>query len=446
VPREAQLERDEADVVLVGGQVVSSDFSSLKAADVWIQNGVIKAIGSKSDWPDAQAADEIDCAGASVVPGLIDCHVHIGFIDHTYEEQQDLYLPIEYRSILAAKMASRVLAAGVTTMMVPGVHDCLGVAIRDAIEADVIPGPRTLTSGNYLFPWVYMYTSKVGRIDQTAIRLIQTEDEIRKEIFNQVTDRVDMIKAVTSGEGDTSHVRSYPDRDIALIAELAHTQGVFVVAHARAGGAAVACSKAGYDLVFHADYLADEQVEPFVAGGSAVAPVLTLAGNVAEYGNRMGCNQAFQDAMKARLEMSAKAVTKLRDAGVRVLCGSESGFSPIPHGHWHSREAELFVKYMGLSPLEALKSTTLESARVFRLDDQTGSIEVGKSADVLVVDGDVSKDLAILGNPHRQRALFARGRRVVVSETEERHLHLYEKTHKMSDRPLTREVIFGEEA
>ena len=125
------------------------------------------------------------------------------------------------------------------------------------------------------------------------------------------------------------------------------------------------------------------------------------------------------------------------------MCGSESGFSITPYGHWHAREMEVFVEHLGLTPLEAITCATATSSIALDQQGEVGTIEVGRRADVLVVDGDPSVDVSILGDRSRLRAVYCRGRSVPLTPLPQRRPLKGERTMQWSTVPLTWELAHG---
>ena len=120
------------------------------------------------------------------------------------------------------------------------------------------------------------------------------------------------------------------------------------------------------------------------------------------------------------MEQTGAMLRRAYDAGVPLLCGSESGFSITPYGHWHAREMEVFVEHLGLTPLEAITCCTSTNAIALGQQGEVGTIEAGRRADILVLEGDPSLDVSILGDKSRFRHLLCRGRQVELAPVPER--------------------------
>jgi imidazolonepropionase-like amidohydrolase len=147
-----------------------------------------------------------------------------------------------------------------------------------------------------------------------------------------------------------------------------------------------------------------------------VAPTFTFLANLADHGDKVGAMTSQVDLFRGEIEATARMLRTAYDAGVPLLCGSESGFSLTPYGHWHARELEVFVDELGLSPLEAITCATRNNALAMRMDDELGVVAVGKRADVLVVDGDPTVDVRILQDRDRLAAVVSRGRLVDLDQ------------------------------
>jgi imidazolonepropionase-like amidohydrolase len=165
-----------------------------------------------------------------------------------------------------------------------------------------------------------------------------------------------------------------------------------------------------------------------------------MAANTVDFGHLVGVPESTRNFFKHRLEIAAKVSQKLRERGVKLVAGTESGFSISPHGEWHTREGQLFVELIGLTPLEALEASTQNVADAVGIGAETGSISVGKHADVLVVEGRVDLDFNVLGDMSRRRYLFSRGREVTTREVPERRRLSFERVRRMTVGQLTRAV------
>jgi cytosine/adenosine deaminase-related metal-dependent hydrolase len=179
-----------------------------------------------------------------------------------------------------------------------------------------------------------------------------------------------------------------------------------------------------------------------VESGAALCPTWTFLANLVDFGHKVGASARLVDLFRSEIEATAAGVRKAYDAGVKLLCGSESGFSLTPYGHWHARELELFVRYLGLSPLEAITCATANGAFALRLEGQIGTVEAGRLADVIVVDGDPLADIRVLADRSRLRHVVSRGRPVDLTRPwPERTVWPKEKVGMYSTQILTYDLV-----
>jgi len=372
----------------------------LKNASVLVEGDKIVAVGIdvKAD----ASARVIDAAGKTIMPALIDGHCHISYGDVRTQEESDICASREYRAIRAVWNAQKVLRAGVTSICDPGSTCMVSVAVRDAIYSGMFEGPRIFAAGPFLtsyngiadyFPtWVNVPTG-IGVLTNTLPEMIT---EVRK----QVKEGADLIKVAASGDisnptagADTS---SLSLEELTAVAKEVHRLGRRVTAHARAGLSAADCSRAGFDWVMHGTLMTDEHLDVLLANKTPLMPSLTYLTNAVEFGKDCSLPQSMIDGCKWELDRAIPILSKAHKAGLPLLIGSESGFALIPYGHWHARELETYVKYLGFTPMEAIVAATKLNAITVGLAGQIGTIEPGTLADLLVVDGDPLADISVL--------------------------------------------------
>ena len=153
----------------------------------------------------------------------------------------------------------------------------------------------------------------------------------------------------------------------------------------------------------------DEALEAVAARGVPIAPTFTFQANLADFGEEIGASPSLRELFRREIADSAVMLRRAFEAGVPLLCGTESGFSITPYGEWHYRELEVFVKELGLTPLQAIRAATSDNAVALRLAGETGAIEAGRLADIIVVDGDPVADVTVLGETERIRQVYIGG-------------------------------------
>jgi imidazolonepropionase-like amidohydrolase len=179
--------------------------------------------------------------------------------------------------------------------------------------------------------------------------------------------------------------------------------------------------------------MSDEDLEAVVKAGTPICPTWTLVANIAEWGEAFGTPTALRDEFKRELEIGAKVIRRAWEAGVTLLIGTDSGFAATPYGEWHARELELFVRLIGMSPMDAIQAATRNGALTLRNGADVGTLEAGKLADVLVVDGDPLADIRILQDRRRLSMILQGGREVDLSRPwPERKVWAYERVMMLS--------------
>ena len=415
-----------------------------------IADGKIVAIGRQAEQEvkgRSKQVTVIDAQGKTVMPGLIDAHVHITYGEIRSPEQY-YYAGPAYGALRAAWNIPKVLWAGVTSMVEPNGVWNIGVALRDAIAAGMVEGPRMVTAGRALIP--QMATGMPSVLLEAPLPLgeiVNTKDEMISAVRRQIADGVDIIKVIGSADRTTGNavndieVQTLSFEELKAIADEVHRLGRKVIVHARVGSAAADAARAGVDCIFHASFLSDADLEVLVRSKVPICPTLTFLVNTVEFGKEVGSPQGFIDSCKRELDCAVKVLSEAHKSGVVFVAGSESGFEITPYGHWHARELEIFVKYLGFDPMEAILTATRNSAYLFNGGDQIGTLEAGKAADLLIVDGDPLRDITVLQD--RQRLTVIKGGQLVdnTQPWPERQAPRFESVPYLSLMLLTQDKV-----
>ena len=366
-----------------------------------VRSGYIALSAAKLD-PNATL---IDWSNDVVLPGLIDSHVHLDSDKAGVEAQlNQLTLSPAAKAFDAAVNARKTLAAGFTTVRNLGDKDGVTLALRDAIAAGKVPGPRIVDAGTSISATSGHMDDALGFRDdlREAINnqgnLCDGVDECRKAVRLQVARGVDVIKFATTG-GVNSRIglglgaQMYDDEARAIV-ETAHLYGKRVAVHAHGADGIVMALKAGADSIEHGTLLDQAGLKLFAESRAYYVPTLSTINGYIE---RLRDNpNAYSPAVKRKIEwrigITGKALELAHKAGVKIAFGTDAGVSL--HGR-NADEFELMVKF-GMSPKEALMAATVNAADLLDLKDEIGSLEPGKSADLIALPGDPFVDLGVL--------------------------------------------------
>jgi imidazolonepropionase-like amidohydrolase len=381
---------------------------------VWV--GERAALDEKYRQRDYEA---IDLPGRSVLPGLIDGHTHISFGEARSEEELALYTPVEYRTLKAAMNARKVLQAGVTSAFDAATTYNIAPNIRDAIDAGMVPGPRYAVSGRQLTTHQGLEDSFPNEMQfppgQAGI-LIKSRDDIIEAIRAQVKDRVDCIKVSGSNDSlitpDSLNGSAMTDEELAVVAQEAQRLGAMCSTHARSRDSVLGAARAKFDLIFHASYIDDEAIELCLRHDIMITPTLTLLVNVMNANqNRAGVSAV--DAFRREVDAAQVGLSKAYKAGVALISGTETGWSPVPYGQWHAYEMQIFVDLLGMTPLQAIHTATGAATKCLkRFGHKVGRLEAGRFADMIVVNGNPLADISLLQKKSRFDHVFKGGEAV----------------------------------
>lgn len=433
------------EVVLRGGTLIDGSGAPPRAStSVHLRGDRIVAVGADADaaGPDVPS---LDVSGLTVMPGLIDAHVHVTLGEPASNDELFHRREPAAAALVAAYNVRKVLRAGVTSFLdVDGIYN-IGPALRDAILSGTIEGP-TMKAGTYALMTAVGGTAGRDIPDSGTAgyaEVVRDRDEMVRVVRRQVKEGSDVIKIHVTGSipNVPGEIQVWTRDEMRVVCDTAHDLGVRVSAHCRGDGATLDAVLAGVDIIWHASYLGEASLEAIVDRGVAVGPVFTFLANLNDYGSLAGATSSAKDVFRNEMEQTGAMLRRAYDAGVPLLCGSESGFSITPYGHWHAREMDVFVEHLGLTPLQAITCCTSVNALALGQQGEVGEIVPGQRADVLVVDGDPSVDVRILGDRKRFRHLFCRGAEVDLTPVPERTPLRSERTSPWSAVPLTWDLV-----
>lgn len=398
--------------VFTGGLVLDGTGAPAAPADVAVQDGRVVEVGSGLDGDEA-----VDCTGTTVLPGLFDCHVHV--LMSGVDTLRQLQTPYSQVYFEAVRNLRRTLALGITS-----VRDAAGadLGVAEAVRSGLVRGPRMQVSlsmisqtGGHADDW-HVCGAETPLLPVTPGRpsgICDGPDEVRRTVRALVRAGADVLKVATSGgvlspRDDPRHAHFRP-AELAVLVEEATAAGLAVMAHAQGADGIKNAVRAGIRSIEHGIFLDEEAIELMLAHGTWLVPTLSAPRAVlAAVAAGAALPQAVVDKAVAVQAQHDESVARAHAAGVRIAMGTDSGVGP--HGD-NLGELQLMAD-RGMTADEVWHATTLSAARLLRVDDELGSLEPGKRADVVVLDGDAG-DLSGLAG--RVREVWLDGEQVAVA-------------------------------
>lgn len=352
-------------------------------------------------------AQVLDLSGEYILPGLIDCHTHLGARADRYEEI-DKFKDSPFDSAIAGVVnARKTLEAGFTTVRDVGSLPFLAVDLRNNIDSGFIPGPRIVASGpgisitgghgdlNNYAPEV-TYTLFPGKND---FQIADGPDEVRRTVREQVKYGVDVIKILASGgvlsKGDQPGAPQYSLEELKVAVDTAHQAGRKIAAHAHGSQSIKWAIEAGIDSVEHASLVDDEGIAMAKAHGTYFVMDIYDDDYILQEGPKIGMPQENVIKERAVGQRQRDNFRKAHAAGVKMAFGTDAGV--YPHGD-NARQFHYMVMY-GMTPAEAIKAATTSAADLLGRSSDVGSLTPGHFADLIALTTDPLARIEVLEHP-----------------------------------------------
>jgi imidazolonepropionase-like amidohydrolase len=404
--------------VVRNGQLIDGTGAApIADAALVIRDGRITYAGPKHAAPAIPPeATTIDAGGGTIMPGLVEAHFHPTYFNVAALEDLDIKYPVEYVTLLASVNAKLALECGYTSARSGGCLFNVDVWLKKAIENDLVPGPRLSASGREicgaggLMDWNPDYR-KIGM--DGLVLIVNGPDDARAAVRKLVKDGVEWIKTYPTGDAASPDINDHHTLcmtfdEMHAVVQTAHNHGLKVTGHCRATQGIKNALRAGYDALEHGTFMDDESLDLLLTRDVPVVPALYFEQASIDHGPEYKMSQKVIDGHRETLEGGAESARRILKAGGRLGMGGDYGFAWNPHGDY-ARELTFFVKYVGFTPLEVIKCATKTGAEIIGRGDELGTLSVGKLADVLVVNGDVARDISILEDRRRFVAVLQGG-------------------------------------
>ncbi len=406
--------------LFTNGLVFDGENEPRSGVTVVVEDRHIRGVDSGSV-PAAEGDRVIDLAGRTLMPGMVQSHFHTGFGPDAGNPMPILgvNMPPAYLGMVAAKNGQIAIDNGVTSIIGSSNGELLDVCLKEAILLGVARGPRIIpctrefmATGDQADGRNRAWFMDLGTLGLT--RPVDGVEEIVKGVREEIGRGAQIVKlSISRGHGaaPTQETLFFTEDEIQAAVDTAHNLGALVRAHCPSRIGIMACAKAGVDIIDHADMIDDAGIEAVLEANATVTPsmlwterFLQLADNwdystgpfpigegIPEYPHD---TQERLAGVHSDYDYTVSMLPKMIEAGVNLAVGDDYGWPMMPHGDYVS-EMEIYAKH-GVAPLEILRWATRNGARAMRKDNELGTIEAGKLADLIVVDGDPTSDLSTL--------------------------------------------------
>jgi len=364
----------------------------------------IAAVGPDARVKVPKGARVIEGKGMALLPGLIDCHVH-----YCLDASPDAIRSLErddptVTAVKAVAHARATLEAGITTVRDVGSRDHISISITRAIRAGIVPGPRTLNAG--------LAICMTGGHAWFIGRQADGPEEVVKAVREQIRAGADVIKFIATGgvltPGVSPGEAQFTFEELRAGMEEAARAGRRVAAHAHGAEGMKNAIRAGVHSIEHGTLMDDEALELLLVHKTFLVPTLSAIQSGMEQGRKGGMPDyavekcaMLADSLRANFRKAAKA-------GVRIAMGTDAGTPFNPHGR-NAQELRRMVQ-LGLTPMQAIEAATRSAATLLGLEHEIGTVEPGKQADLLIVNGNPLDDIAVLEQPSRITCVIQGGK------------------------------------
>lgn len=404
-------------VLFSGVDILDGSGAPPFSGQVLVKGSRIAAVAPAAAALDPDGAEVVPGRGATLMPGLIEPHAHLSFTD--IRMGTDLgATPPEEHTLRTARCARTLLEHGFTSCVsAASAKPGLDAAVRGALEAGELPGPRLLTASPELTVTSGLGDARLGHLYQESFAVVRDgADGFRRYARQMIREGADTLKINVSG--DTLLPRAGSGQTVMTAAEVqavcdvARAHGRRVAAHARSAEAVKLCVRNGVQIIYHANLVDAEARDLLEAHKDRVflAPTIGWTLSMLERGPEFGRGADARERaiLQDELAVTIDNMRDLKRRGVRVLPGGDYGFAWNPNGA-NARDLEHFVKLLGFTPMEAIVAATRLGGEIMMRGEELGQVRPGFLADLLLVDGNPLADVSILQDERRLRLIMKDG-------------------------------------
>lgn len=388
--------------IFIDGTIFVGDGRILENTSIIVEGSIIKKV-LKGAVQAPKDATIIPLSGCTLMPGLIDCHTHISLDSSIDPFANSMSEPLAKKILKAAHNAKETLRSGVTTIRDMGAADNVDIEIRNAIQSGLIEGPRFLASGRVI--------CITGGHGWPIGREADGPDDVRRAVREQIKAGADVIKFMVTGgamtPGSDAGAMEMTREELEAGISEAHKAGRKTAAHAKGETGIIAALRAGIDSIEHGTALTEEAVSWMVEKNVPVVFTLSALYNLERKGENAGVPPYILKKALLCKQRRQESIAMAQNAGVLTAMGTDAGTPLDVHGN-NPCELERLVE-VGYSPTQALMAATGIAARTIGLEQHLGTIEEGKQADILVVEGNPVENISVLHNKHSLKLIMKNG-------------------------------------
>ena len=387
------------DTYVRAGAIVAVEAGQILAdRTIAIEDGVIVAVAPSGELPVPPDAEFIDLSGYTLLPGLIDAHTHL-LHDSDDHGLRTLVVSLPEATINGVRNAAATLKAGFTTVRNVGAPGYADVALRDAIAAGDVAGPRMLVSGPAVGITGGHCSDRNLLPHEYGVKGTGVADgpwQVRQKVRQNVKFGVDLIKTCTTGgvlsKGTKLDAVQYTLEELEALVDEARAHGRKVAVHAHGTAGIRNAILAGVDSVEHASFLTDDVIELAKERGTAFVMDIYVTEYILSEGQKSGMLAESLEKERAVGRIQRENFRKAHDAGIEIVFGTDSGV--FPHGD-NARQFSRMVEF-GMTPAEAIRAATVRAADLLGIGDQVGRITEGFQADLVAVSGNPYEEIGVL--------------------------------------------------
>jgi imidazolonepropionase-like amidohydrolase len=406
-------------VVIRNGTIFKSNGDEpIPDGELHIVDGIISYVGPAHKSPNEDDSNHliIDAQGGTILPGLIESHFHATYFNVESLEDLDIKYPVEYVTLRASQNAACALEHGYTSARSGGSLFNIDVWLKKAIAEEVARGPRLTASGREicgvggLMDWNPDYR-KIGM--DGLVLLVNGPTEATAAVRKLVKDGVEWIKTYPTGDAaspdlNDHHTLCMTFEEMQAVVLTAHNHNLKVTGHCRATKGIKNALLAGFDSIEHGSFMDDETMDLLLERNVPVVPALYFEMASIIHGSDFGLSQLVIDGHQETLDAGTASAQRIIREGGRLGMGGDYGFAWNPHGNY-AKELTFFVNHVGLSVEQTLVCATRTGAEIIGVADTLGTLEIGKIADILVVNGDVLEDISLIEDKQNLLAVIQNG-------------------------------------